>query len=215
MLPLRNSIVLHRQQSAIWLWALLQSGLITARLPAVTWSRYAVAPGAGGHRVSGAPALRGQVRLSVERGLNLFARDLYLQLNVKRCGAARRPGMVLNGVRQFITTGRKADAIVIAVTDLSQGKKACPTSCYRLTPPASGLPASKKAWPECLGYGATLFENCRARINALIGEEGRATRLRCRFWKQSASALPRDQSAWPAQPMRPRWRTPMSAHPSA
>lgn len=90
--------------------------------------------------------------------------------------SARRDGdeWVLNGVKQFITTGREADAaIVIAVTDPSRGKKGM--SCFLIPTDAPGYRVAgieKKLGQNASDTAQISFENCRVPIDALIGEEG-------------------------------------------
>ncbi len=92
-------------------------------------------------------------------------------------------GWVINGVKQFITTGREADvAIVFAVTDKTAGKKGI--SCF-LVP--TGFPDYAPGYivarvEEKMGQKASdtaqiLFENCRVPADALLGAEGEGYRI--------------------------------------
>jgi butyryl-CoA dehydrogenase len=95
--------------------------------------------------------------------------------------SARRDGdeWVLNGVKQFITTGREADAaIVIAVTDSSKGKKGM--SCFLIPTDAPGYRVAgieKKLGQNASDTAQISFENCRVPIDALIGDEGQGYRI--------------------------------------
>ena len=90
---------------------------------------------------------------------------------------------VINGVKQFITTGREADvAIVFAVTDKTAGKKGI--SCF-LVP--TGFPDYAPGYiiarvEEKMGQKASdtaqiLFENCRVPADALLGMEGEGYKI--------------------------------------
>lgn len=90
--------------------------------------------------------------------------------------AAVRDGdeWVLNGVKQFITTGKHADvAIVLAVTDKAAGKKGI--SCFLVPTATPGYIVARLE--EKMGQHASdtaqiLFENCRVPATALMGVEG-------------------------------------------
>ncbi len=81
---------------------------------------------------------------------------------------------VLNGVKQFITTGKNADmAIVLAVTDKHAGKKGI--SCFLVPTNTPGFIVTRLE--EKMGQHASdtaqiLFENCRIPASALMGNEG-------------------------------------------
>lgn len=86
---------------------------------------------------------------------------------------------VLNGVKQFITTGREADvAIVFAVTDKTAGKKGI--SCFLVPTATPGYIVARIE--EKLGQRASdtaqiLFENCRVPADALLGAEGEGYKI--------------------------------------
>ena len=88
-------------------------------------------------------------------------------------------GWVLNGVKQFITTGREADVgIVFAVTDKAAGKKGI--SCFIVPADAPGWVVGRIE--EKLGQKASdtaqiLLENCRVGADALLGAEGEGYRI--------------------------------------
>jgi alkylation response protein AidB-like acyl-CoA dehydrogenase len=89
---------------------------------------------------------------------------------------AQRDGdaYVLNGVKQFITTGQHADmAIVLAVTDPTAGKRGI--SCFLVPTSSPGFIVTRVE--EKMGQHASdtaqiLFENCRIPFSALMGHEG-------------------------------------------
>ena len=86
---------------------------------------------------------------------------------------------VLNGVKQFITTGKNADvAIVFAVTDKAAGKKGI--SAFVVETSAPGFNVSRVE--EKLGQRASdtaqiTFEGCRVPASNLLGREGEGYRI--------------------------------------
>ena len=86
---------------------------------------------------------------------------------------------VLNGVKQFITSGRSGDvAIVMAVTDKAAGKKGIsafivPTS----TPGYSVARIEDKMGQHASDTAQILFENCRVPAANLLGEEGQGLKI--------------------------------------
>ena len=86
---------------------------------------------------------------------------------------------VLNGVKQFITTGKHADvAIVFAVTDKAAGKKGI--TCFLVPADAPGYQVGRIE--EKMGQRASdttqiLFENCRIPADSVIGAEGEGYRI--------------------------------------
>ena len=95
--------------------------------------------------------------------------------------AAVREGneWVLNGVKQFITTGKHADvAIVFAVTDKAAGKKGI--TCFLVPANAPGYQVGRIE--EKMGQKASdttqiLFEDCRIPADSVIGTEGEGYRI--------------------------------------
>ncbi|HAO31459.1 MAG TPA: acyl-CoA dehydrogenase [Candidatus Competibacter sp.] len=95
--------------------------------------------------------------------------------------AARRDGdeWVLNGVKQFITTGQQGQlAIVFAVTDKNAGKKGI--SCFLVPTDAPGYIVARLE--EKMGQHASdtaqiLFENCRIPADHLVGQEGEGYKI--------------------------------------
>jgi len=95
--------------------------------------------------------------------------------SAERAGA----GFVLNGVKQFITSGKTADvAIAFAVTDKSAGKKGI--SAFIVDTDAPGYSADRIE--EKLGQRASdtaqvVFTNCRVPAANLLGREGEGYRI--------------------------------------
>ena len=81
---------------------------------------------------------------------------------------------VLNGVKQFITTGKNADmAIVLAVTDKIAGKKGI--SCFLVPTNTPGFIVTRieeKMGQRASDTAQITFENCRIPASALMGNEG-------------------------------------------
>jgi butyryl-CoA dehydrogenase len=86
---------------------------------------------------------------------------------------------VLNGVKQFITSGRNGDvAIVMALTDKAAGKKGI--SAFIVPTATPGYAATRLE--EKLGQHASdtaqiVFENCRVPAANLLGEEGQGLKI--------------------------------------
>ena len=86
---------------------------------------------------------------------------------------------VINGVKQFITSGKYADvAIVMAVTDKAAGKKGI--SAFWVPTNSPGYIVARLE--EKLGQHSSdtaqiLFENCRVPAANLIGEEGQGYKI--------------------------------------
>lgn len=86
---------------------------------------------------------------------------------------------VINGVKQFITTGKYADvAIVFAVTDKSAGKKGL--SCFLVPTATPGYLVARledKMGQHCSDTAQIIFENCRVPASALLGAEGEGYKI--------------------------------------
>ena len=86
---------------------------------------------------------------------------------------------VLNGVKQFITSGKHADvAIVMAVTDREAGKKGI--SAFWVPTAAAGYVVARledKMGQHSSDTAQILLENCRVPAENLIGEEGMGYRI--------------------------------------
>jgi len=86
---------------------------------------------------------------------------------------------VLNGVKQFITTGKNADvAVVFAVTDRAAGKKGI--SGFIVDTKAPGYVVARvedKLGQRASDTAQILFENCRVPASNLLGREGEGYRI--------------------------------------
>jgi hypothetical protein len=86
---------------------------------------------------------------------------------------------VLNGVKQFITTGKYAQvAIVFAVTDKAAGKKGI--SCFLVPTETPGYIVARieeKMGQRASDTAQILFENCRIPASCLLGKEGDGYRI--------------------------------------
>ncbi|MGH1401430.1 MAG: acyl-CoA dehydrogenase [Acinetobacter tandoii] len=86
---------------------------------------------------------------------------------------------VLNGTKQFITTGKHAQlAIVFAVTDKSAGKKGI--SCFLVPTDTPGYIASRieeKMGQHCSDTATIVFEDCRIPAENILGEEGQGYKI--------------------------------------
>ena len=81
---------------------------------------------------------------------------------------------VLNGAKQFITSGKNADvAIVMAVTDKAAGKRGI--SAFLVPTKTPGYTVARiedKLGQHCSDTAALQFENCRIPASLRIGDEG-------------------------------------------
>lgn len=86
---------------------------------------------------------------------------------------------VLNGIKQFITSGKNADmAIVFAVTDKAAGKKGI--SCFMVPTTTPGYIVSRiedKMGQHASDTAQIVLENCRVPATALLGKEGDGYRI--------------------------------------
>jgi alkylation response protein AidB-like acyl-CoA dehydrogenase len=86
---------------------------------------------------------------------------------------------VLNGVKQFITSGKYADvAIVLAVTDKSAGKRGI--SCFLVPTNTAGYIVARieeKMGQRASDTAQILFENCRIPVTCLVGQEGEGYKI--------------------------------------
>ncbi|MFM8766259.1 MAG: acyl-CoA dehydrogenase family protein, partial [Rubrivivax sp.] len=85
----------------------------------------------------------------------------------------------LNGVKQFITSGKHGDvAIVMAVTDKAAGKKGI--SAFLVPTATPGYTVARledKMGQHASDTAQILFENCRVPVNNLLGEEGMGLKI--------------------------------------
>ncbi len=88
-------------------------------------------------------------------------------------------GYVLNGVKQFITTGKHADlAVVFAVTDRSAGKKGM--SAFIVATDTPGYIVARvedKLGQRASDTAQIVFENCRVPDANRLGREGEGYRI--------------------------------------
>jgi butyryl-CoA dehydrogenase len=88
-------------------------------------------------------------------------------------------GYVLNGVKQFITSGKNGDvAIVMAVTDKTAGKKGI--SAFIVPTNTTGYTVARiedKMGQHASDTAQILFENCRIPKENLLGEEGQGLKI--------------------------------------
>ncbi len=86
---------------------------------------------------------------------------------------------VLNGVKQFITSGRNGDvAIVMAVTDKAAGKKGI--SAFLVPTATPGYTVARledKMGQHASDTAQILFENCRVPAENLLGDEGMGLKI--------------------------------------
>ncbi|MBV8123212.1 MAG: acyl-CoA dehydrogenase family protein, partial [Paucibacter sp.] len=86
---------------------------------------------------------------------------------------------VLNGVKQFITSGKHGDvAIVMAVTDKSAGKKGI--SAFIVPTNTPGYVVARiedKMGQHSSDTAQILFENCRIPVRYRIGDEGQGLKI--------------------------------------
>jgi butyryl-CoA dehydrogenase len=97
-----------------------------------------------------------------------------------RTTATREGGeYVINGTKQFITSGKYADvAIVLAVTDKAAGKKGISAFWVPTKTPGyivAGL--EEKMGQKSSDTAQILFENCRIPAENLIGDEGQGYKI--------------------------------------
>jgi butyryl-CoA dehydrogenase len=86
---------------------------------------------------------------------------------------------VLNGVKQFITSGKHADvAIVFAVTDKAAGKKGMSAFIVDTTTPGYVVArVEDKLGQRASDTAQIVFENCRVPAANLLGREGEGYRI--------------------------------------
>jgi butyryl-CoA dehydrogenase len=86
---------------------------------------------------------------------------------------------VLNGVKQFITSGKNADvAVVFAVTDKGAGKKGI--SAFLVPTSASGYVVARieeKTGQRASDTAQIVFENCKVPADQLLAQEGVGYRI--------------------------------------
>ncbi|MHB1198255.1 MAG: acyl-CoA dehydrogenase family protein [Polaromonas sp.] len=90
-----------------------------------------------------------------------------------------RDGYVINGVKQFITSGKNGQAaIVIAVTDKGAGKKGMSAFIVPTDAPGYGVARLEDKLGQHSSDTAQInFDNCRIPFDNLIGAEGEGYRI--------------------------------------
>ncbi|MFG6467717.1 acyl-CoA dehydrogenase family protein [Roseateles sp. BYS87W] len=86
---------------------------------------------------------------------------------------------VLNGVKQFITSGKHGDvAIVMAVTDKAAGKKGISAFLVPTTTPGYTVARiEEKMGQHSSDTAQILFENCRVPVANRLGDEGQGLKI--------------------------------------
>ena len=94
---------------------------------------------------------------------------------------ARREGdhYVIDGVKQFITSGKNGDlAIVMAVTDKAAGKRGISAFVVPTTTPGYRVASIEhKLGQHASDTAQIVFENCRVPTDHLLGEEGQGLKI--------------------------------------
>ena len=113
---------------------------------------------------------------------------------------------VLNGVKQFITTGKNADiAVVFAVTDKGAGKKGI--SAFVVPTKTPGYIVARieeKTRPARIGHRADRPRELQVPASICSARKATAIASRSPTSSRAASASPRRRSAWRARRSRPR-----------
>lgn len=94
-------------------------------------------------------------------------------------GKGRENGWVLNGVKQFVTTGKHADyAIVFAVTDPAAGKRGISAFLIETSNPGYVVGRlEEKMGQRASDTAQILLQDCYVPDDALIGAEGEGYRI--------------------------------------
>ena len=99
--------------------------------------------------------------------------------NLRTRAERKGNGWVLNGVKQFITSGRTADvALVFAVTDPNSPKRGI--SCFIVPTKIAGYRVAsveKKLGQKSSDTCQIAFEDCQVGADCLLGEEGNGYRI--------------------------------------
>ncbi|MBE2243756.1 MAG: acyl-CoA dehydrogenase family protein [Burkholderiaceae bacterium] len=102
-----------------------------------------------------------------------------LKTTAVRVSDADGDAYVLNGVKQFITSGKNGDvAIVMAVTDKAAGKKGI--SAFIVPTATPGYIVARledKLGQHASDTAQIVFENCRVPAANLLGDEGQGLRI--------------------------------------
>lgn len=131
---------------------------------------------------------------------------------------ARRDGdrYIIDGAKQFITSGKNGDVIIVfAITDPAAGKKGItafivPTD----TPGYEVIRVEEKLGLHSSDTCQIAFTDMAVPAELRLGEEGQGIASRSPIWKAAASVSPRRRSAWRRPLSRRRGIMPASARPS-
>ena len=102
-----------------------------------------------------------------------------LKTTARRVSDASGEGYVIDGTKQFITSGRNGDvAIVMAVTDKAAGKRGISAFIVPTNTPGYSVPRLEdKLGQHASDTAQVLFENCRVPAANRLGEEGQGLKI--------------------------------------
>ena len=102
-----------------------------------------------------------------------------LKTTARRIGDASGDIYVIDGVKQFITSGKNGDvAIVMAVTDKAAGKRGISAFLVPTSTPGYSVPRLEdKLGQHASDTAQVLFENCRVPASNRLGEEGQGLKI--------------------------------------
>ena len=102
-----------------------------------------------------------------------------LKTTAQRVSDASGEGYVIDGTKQFITSGRNGDvAIVMAVTDKAAGKRGISAFIVPTNTPGYSVPRLEdKLGQHASDTAQVLFENCRVPAANRLGEEGQGLKI--------------------------------------
>ena len=136
--------------------------------------------GVGERRAEGAVAEAARARRDARRVLPHRAARRLAGERPEDDGAVRDgDDYVLNGVKQFITSGKNGDvAIVMAVTDKSAGKRGISAFVVPTATPGYIVASLEtKLGQHASDTAQIVFENCRVPAANLLGEEGQGLKI--------------------------------------
>ena len=102
-----------------------------------------------------------------------------LKTTAQRVSDASGEGYVIDGTKQFITSGRNGDvAIVMAVTDKAAGKRGISAFIVPTNTPGYSVPRLEdKLGQHASDTAQVLFESCRVPAANRLGEEGQGLKI--------------------------------------
>jgi butyryl-CoA dehydrogenase len=111
---------------------------------------------------------------------------------------------VLNGVKQFITSGKNGDvAIVMAVTDKAAGKKGI--SAFLVPTATPGYTVARledKMGQHASDTAQIVFDNCRVPAENRLGAEGQGLKIALSGLEGGRIGIASQAWAWRAPPLR-------------